>query len=164
VTAYDRGREGGAQARAGYRRAVGAPTAAATAIGIGEKTLRRWLAEPEFQADYGSARERAVKIAVGRLQGLLSKATDTLERTMTCGNPATEIRAAVAVIEHGFRGAELLDLAERIAMHVVDEARRRGDSRRAAPVSSPDAWPRAPVAGPRPIRHAAPRRESQRRA
>jgi len=33
---------------------------------------------------------------------------------MACGSPAVELRAAVAVIEQGFRGAELLDLAERV--------------------------------------------------
>ena len=89
--------------------------AAASAVGIGEKTLRRWLAEPEFQADYRAARERAVRMAVGRLQGLRSTATETLHRAMTCGTPTTEVRAAVAVIEHGFKGAELVDLAERVA-------------------------------------------------
>jgi hypothetical protein len=54
-------------------------------------------------------------MAVGRLQGLLSAATETLQRAMTCGTPATEVRAAVSVIEHGFKGAELLDVAERVA-------------------------------------------------
>jgi hypothetical protein len=33
---------------------------------------------------------------------------------MAAGSPAVELRAAVAVIEHAFKGAELLDLAERI--------------------------------------------------
>ena len=33
---------------------------------------------------------------------------------MTCGVPAVETRAAGAVIDHAFRGAELLDLAERV--------------------------------------------------
>ena|SRR5207244_10272971 len=89
-------------------------TAAATAVGIGEKTLRRWLSEPAFQAYYRAAREQAVRMAVGRLQGLLSKATETLERAMACGTPTTEVRAAVAVLEHAFKGAELLDLAERV--------------------------------------------------
>jgi hypothetical protein len=90
-------------------------TEAAQVVGVGEKTLRRWLAEPEFQAAYRDARQEAVRMAVGRLQGLLVKATETLERTMSCNSPAIELRAAVAVIEQGFKGAELLDLAERLA-------------------------------------------------
>src|SRR2546428_2492192 len=90
-------------------------TKAASMVGIGEKTLRRWLAAPGFQADYRAAREQAVRMAVGRLQGLPSVATETLERAMTCGTPTTEVRAAVAVIEQAFRGADLLDLTERVA-------------------------------------------------
>src|SRR5947199_10639553 len=72
--------------------------AATSAVGIGEKTLRRWLAEPTFQADYRAAREQAVRMAVGRLQGLLSTAIETLQRAMTCGTPTVEVRAAIAVI------------------------------------------------------------------
>jgi|SRR5439155_22318743 len=89
--------------------------AAASAVSIGEKTLRRWLAEPDFQADYRAAREQAVRMAVGHLQGLLSTATETLRRAMTCGSPTTEVRAAVAVIEHSIRAAEVLDLTARLA-------------------------------------------------
>src|SRR5437867_3562302 len=93
------------------------PTIAKAAVvaGIGEKTLRRWLAEPDFHAAYRVAREQVVTTAVGRLQGLLAKAAETLDRTMTCGTPAVEARAAVAVIAQAFRGAELLDVAERVA-------------------------------------------------
>ena len=90
-------------------------TAAATAVGISEKTLRRWLAEPAFQAEYRAAREQAVRMAVGRLHGLLSTATETLQRAMSCGTPTTEVRAAIAVIEHAFKGTDLIDLADRVA-------------------------------------------------
>ena len=34
---------------------------------------------------------------------------------MTCGTSAVEMRAAVAVIEHAFKGTDLIDLAERVA-------------------------------------------------
>ena len=88
---------------------------AARATGIGEKTLRRWLSEPDFQDAYRSAREEAVRGAVGRLQALLSKATETLERALSCGKPAVELRAAVAAFEQAYKGTELLDLADRIA-------------------------------------------------
>ena len=87
---------------------------AAQLAGIGEKTLRRWLAEPDFQALYRDARQEAVRTAVGRLQGLLAEATEALRRAMTCGSPAVETRAALAVIEQAFKGAELLDLGQRV--------------------------------------------------
>ena len=51
---------------------------------------------------------------MGRLQGLLAKATDTLDRTMTCGSPAVEARAALAVIEQAIKGAEMLDVGQRV--------------------------------------------------
>src|SRR5438093_11604505 len=79
--------------------------AAASAVGIGEKTLRRWLAEPDFQADYRAACEQAVRMAVGHLQGLLSTATETLRRARTGGSPTTEGRAGVAGIEASSRAA-----------------------------------------------------------
>jgi uncharacterized protein YggE len=89
---------------------------AAKAVGLGEKTLRRWLHEdPAFQAAYHDARRQAVQNAVARLQGLLSKATATLDRAMTCGSSSVEVRAALAVIDQAYRGAELLELADRVA-------------------------------------------------
>ncbi len=37
------------------------------------------------------------------------------ERNMACGVPAVEVRAAAAVFALAFRGAELVDLAGRVA-------------------------------------------------
>jgi hypothetical protein len=90
-------------------------TEAAKVAGLGESTLRRWLSEPAFQAAYREAREEAVRMAVGRLQGLLAKATETLDRTMACGTAGIELRAAVAVFELAYKGGEVIDLAERVA-------------------------------------------------
>ncbi len=92
------------------------PTVAAAAktAGMSERTARRRLAEADFQAAYRDARAQAVTGAVGRLQGLLAKAAGTLERAMDSGSPAVEVRAAVAAFDLAYRGAELLDLAERV--------------------------------------------------
>jgi hypothetical protein len=112
---------GGAKASRKREQAIAAllerPTIseAARAVGIGEKTLRRWLAEPEFKAAYQDIREQALRIAVGHLQGLLASAAEALERAMTCGTPGVEVRAAGIVIQEAFKGVELLDLAERVA-------------------------------------------------
>jgi hypothetical protein len=88
---------------------------AARAAGIGEKTLRRWLVQPEFKAAYQDAREQTLRMAVGRLQGLLARAGEALERAMACGTPGVEVRAAGIVIQEAFKGVELLDLVERVA-------------------------------------------------
>lgn len=100
--------------------------AAAKSAGIGEKTLRRWLHDdPEFQARYRAARDATLRLAVGRLHGLMGGACEALTRALTCGTPAVEVRAAVAILDHAMRGAELLDLADRVQMLEVAEAERR---------------------------------------
>lgn len=90
-------------------------TEAARAVGIGEKTLRRWLAEPEFQAAYRDAREQAVRRPWDASRGSWRVRVRPLERAMACGTSSVEIRAAGIVIQEAFKGAELLDLAERVA-------------------------------------------------
>ena len=82
---------------------------AARAICVSEKTLRRWLAEPDFQAAYRDAPAQAVTAAVGRLQGLLAKAARTLERNMDSGVPAVEVRSAVAAFELAFRPSDIAE-------------------------------------------------------
>src|SRR5262249_50659245 len=42
------------------------------------------------------------------------EAAATLQRTMACQLPAVELRAAVAVFEQALRGAEFVDLIERV--------------------------------------------------
>ena len=64
-----------------------APTVgqAAEMVGVGEATLRRWMAsEPGFQAAYRDARSQALRQAVERVGGMLAKASETLERKMVC--------------------------------------------------------------------------------
>ena len=80
--------------------------------------------QPEFQAAYRRARAEPLREAVERLHGLLRKAAETLERNLTCGVPVIEVRAAVAVYELAFRGAELIDLAHRVT--ALEEQRKEG--------------------------------------
>ncbi len=95
---------------------LAAPTqaAAAATCGVSEPTLRRWLKLPPFRRAYLDARRQVVEGVVSRLQQLATKAVEALERNLTCENPATEVRAALGVLEQTFRGVELLDLAERV--------------------------------------------------
>ena len=87
---------------------------AAKQADIGESTLRRWLAEPEFKAKYRAARRQVVEAAIGRLQSAATKAVDTLERNLSCGIPAVEVGAAKSVLDQAIKAVELVDLAERI--------------------------------------------------
>jgi hypothetical protein len=89
---------------------------AARAAGISVATLQRHLNDETFVKAYRAARRKLVEAAVGRLQGAAGKAVETLERNLTAGKPGDQIRAAVAILEHAYKGAELLDLAERLEL------------------------------------------------
>jgi hypothetical protein len=95
---------------------LGEPTieAAAKKAGVGESTLLRWMAEPEFKARYRAARRSVVESAVGRLQQAATQAVDALTRNLTCGTPAVEVGAAKSVLDQAIKAVELVDLAERV--------------------------------------------------
>jgi hypothetical protein len=92
------------------------PTIAEVAAktGIGERTLLRWLAEPEFKARYRAARRSVVETAISRLQQAATEAVDALTRNLACGVPAVEVGAAKAVLDQAIKAVELIDLAERV--------------------------------------------------
>jgi hypothetical protein len=87
-------------------------TAAAELVGIGERTLRRWLRDAAFLNAYRHARRKVVESAIGRIQNATGEAVDALRRNLTCGRAGDEIRAAVAILDHAEYGVELLDLTE----------------------------------------------------
>jgi hypothetical protein len=92
------------------------PTIAAAAMkaGIGESTLLRWMAEPDFRARYRAARRQVVEGAIGRLQQAATLAVDALTRNLTCGTPAVEVGAARSILDQALKAVELVDLAERV--------------------------------------------------
>jgi hypothetical protein len=96
---------------------------AAEAAGVSLSTLKNWLAEPEFRAALRAAARQLTEVRGGRLQHLGDKAVETLLRNLTCGKPAVENRAAVAILEHSGRAAEFADLAA----DVEDLKRRLGE-------------------------------------
>jgi hypothetical protein len=84
---------------------------AAARARVGERTLLRWLKEPRFAAEYRAARRAVVERAVAGLQLLTSKAVEALGRSLDCGKPPVEIRAALGVLDRALAGVELFDLA-----------------------------------------------------
>jgi len=102
--------------------------AAAKHIGIGEETLRRWLAQPDFRARYREARQQVVQHAITRLQSATTVAVETLERNMGCGMRSTEVAAAKAVLEQAFNGAtvdELIEWLEELERRANDKSSYR---------------------------------------
>ena len=90
-------------------------SAAAKEVGVTERTLYRWLANPDFAADYRKARRQVVFDTVGVLQTLTKKAAQTLERNLNCSVPGIETRAAVAVLHQTFRGLEVAEFDARLS-------------------------------------------------
>jgi Arc/MetJ family transcription regulator len=87
--------------------------AAATKAGISEATAQRWLRLPEFQAAYCQARRELVEGAIGRMQAATGQAVDTLLAVANDGEKDSDrVRAAVALLDHAFRG-----LTEADALH-----------------------------------------------
>jgi hypothetical protein len=99
--------------------------AAARAAGCGESTLRRWLQEPGFASAVRDARRRTLEQSLGALSAATAEAVDTLRACLGAEGEAVRVRAAVAILEHAMRGAEVAGLHERVAaLEAALEARR----------------------------------------
>jgi hypothetical protein len=89
---------------------------AAAAAGVGERTLRRWLAEPVFKAAVLTARREAFGQAIGLTQKYAPVAVAALVKVMQDQTvpPAAKVTAAAMLLRFGREGIELDDLAERV--------------------------------------------------
>lgn len=87
---------------------------AAAKCGLSEKTLRRYLEDKDFHAEYRSARQVIFEQNIIRLQSLHSDAVSTVERNLNCENPSVEVRAAQIIIEGTRKDFETLNILERL--------------------------------------------------
>jgi len=89
---------------------------AARATGIGLKTLKRWLREPEFIEEFRRARWEVVEQAYARAQQSTGAATTVLQKVMvdSATPPSSRIRAALGLFGIA-RDALNLDLDTRMA-------------------------------------------------
>jgi hypothetical protein len=90
---------------------------AARAIKVVPNTLLRWMKEPEFDAEYRSARRAAFGQSVARLQQASGAAVSTLLKLMVDPNtPAsTRARCADSVLGHTAKAIELDDIEARVS-------------------------------------------------
>ena len=90
---------------------------AARAVGIGTRTLLRWLQVPEFKAAYRDARRAAFSQSIARLQQGTAAAATTLLKTMIDTNtPASvRVRAAEAIFNHAAKAIEIEDIEARVS-------------------------------------------------
>lgn len=90
---------------------------AATAAGVGERTLVRWLADDGFRLAVREAQAEAIASAVRRLVAGLGVALDTLQAVMADAalSPAVRVRASAVWLDVSLRWSELADLELRVA-------------------------------------------------
>ena len=89
--------------------------AAAVATGVHERTLFRWMGEPDFRQALSDAEGALLDAATRRLLKLQEKALDTLEAALDGGSEGARLRAAQTAIEHMPKIRETRNLEQRLA-------------------------------------------------
>jgi hypothetical protein len=101
---------------------------AAARCNVNERTIRRWLAEPEFQAEYQKARRAVFDVGISRVQALTGKAVDTLEALLTAKTPpAVQLGAARTIAELGIHERDAETIVSKL--EEIEAAMRRRDGR-----------------------------------
>ena len=90
---------------------------AAEVAGIGERTLYRWLNDPDFSAHVTELEAKLIDAAQRQLLRLQSDAISTMEEIMNdIEVPASvRLRAADSVLSHAFRLRDLSSIEQRLA-------------------------------------------------
>ena len=106
---------------------------AARYVGIGTKTVLRWLQLPEFNRAYREARRAAFSQSIARLQQASSAAAATLLKIMVdpSAPAACRIRAADSVLGHAAKAIEIEDIEARVS-ELERAAESSNNDRRAA--------------------------------
>lgn len=96
---------------------LGEVKAAAEEARVSDVTLHRWLKDETFKAAYRAGRRELIEVAVAGLQADAQKARTVLLAVAEDKNaPASaRVSAARVILEQSVKGAETLDLMERIA-------------------------------------------------
>ncbi len=89
---------------------------AAKTVGIGDKTLWRWLQREDFKKEYKDARYELVQHAAVRLQSSMVEAVTTLRSVMndTLSPASVRVSASKTVLDMGFNSIEVEEFEERL--------------------------------------------------
>lgn len=89
---------------------------AAQAAGIGLTTLKRYLSDPQFQAEYQKAVSEMVADAAAQAKQSLSPALSCLREIVTSEDAAdgSKIQAARTLLEYGLRLVETVDILKQL--------------------------------------------------
>ena len=90
---------------------------AARSVGIGIRTLIRWMKDPGFKKAYREARRDAYSQAIARLQQSTSAAATTLLKLLIdpATPPAVRARVADSIFAHATKAIEVEDIEARVS-------------------------------------------------
>lgn len=91
--------------------------ATADAIGVGERTLHRWLKEDEaFQAELRALEEQVIDVATRRLLNMQTTALDTIDDVLNDDEAGhhVKLRAAGMVLDNMMKLRELRNIEQRL--------------------------------------------------
>ena len=80
----------------------------------GEKTIRRWLRQPEFSRAYQEARRQVFADALADLRVATHDAVEALRKVVREETGALRVKAARTVLELSIRSAETLEFEIRL--------------------------------------------------
>ncbi len=86
---------------------------AAGRVGVSERTLRRWMGQPEFMAAYRVQTREANAQALQALMAAQQEAVQVLREGLTADSIATRVRAASRLLEIGLKVRDH-DIEERL--------------------------------------------------
>jgi hypothetical protein len=83
---------------------------------VSERSIMRWLKEPEFQTQYQAAKSELLQATVNRLRTVAMDAVTTLHVVATeeSNPPASRVSAGRAILEMLLRAVEVEDLCKRL--------------------------------------------------
>ena len=100
---------------------------AAVTAGVSEKTVRRWLSEPEFSDDIAQARADITKNIMAAVKSKAVQATEVLGEIMDNqkASPYARVQAAKTVLDTAFKAIETAEIVERIEQ--LEEAAKEAE-------------------------------------
>ena len=89
---------------------------AAKITGVNEKTIRRWLSDPDFSGEIAQARADVTKDIIHGLIAKAETAISTLDSIMTAEKVSAhaKVQAARCILEFAMRAIETTEIIERI--------------------------------------------------
>ena len=100
---------------------------AATAADVSERTIYRWMNDPDFKSAYLALREVEADIARAELRGLALKAAITLSRAMDNEDPNISLRAAQTAVKASVKVEDAED-AKKVVRFLSQFAERDDDT------------------------------------